>query len=468
MRKMKNWLLLNLRLSSIPVVLAILIFHVAGAQSIAFEGIVLKAGTTEPIPYASIIFNTNRSTITNEEGRFVLIDSTRRVEAITISCIGFKTATSIVPKNVTTEAKFFLEESPVVLPEVAISDKEPDPVVLMKEVISLLESNFMHAPYESTFFYRGTIRENDKYTSFIESTGDWHSEGFNLQHYSEKEYNFLNFYEYFNPHHTRAALHAPWPQLENIKIARMPFLFSFYRAFRYAIPTTTTLYDLAFNKVYDEPSDLYVIDFKPKKIKVMQKQLEKVERNPGFSLSEGQYYIDYATMAITQIDFRFDTQGVTFSGTIKFTKIGDRYYKQYMRVTTVFSNNQSSYNTTEEVFWSDFDTRELSKSEIEKKYSIKLGDSKPTLRNLQASNTLVSKKLKNAYPGIRLSGLDWIIYSPSYEKNFWDRVVIPPNPHFKKIKNDLLTFGPLDQQFGTNKFLELYEKQKELNAHGNR
>lgn|GEM_PF-3429987 len=445
----------------------VLLALLADAQNVTLQGVVLKSGTKEPVPYASIIYNTNKSAITNEEGRFIIVDSIGKIENIIISCVGFKSITPDVHQlKATEDLRFFLEESLLVLPEVTISGEEPDPTKLMAEVISLLESNFMNKPYESTYFYRGTIRENDKYTSLIESTGDWHSEGFSLSHYSEKDFAFLNFYEYFHPHHTRAALHHPWPQLENAKIARMPFLFSFYRSFRYVIPTTTDLYDFALSKVYDEQSDLYVIEFKPKKIKDMQKQLEKLERNPGFSLSTGKYYIDFATMAITQIDFVFVTQGISFSGTIKFTKISDQYYKQYMRVNSVLNNDKSSFNTTEEVFWSDFDAQELAKNTIEKKYNIKLRDLKSPFRSLQVSNH--SKKIRASYPNIHLSGLDWIVYLPMYEKNFWDKTITPPNPQEKKIKSDLLTFGPLEKQFETNKISELYEKQKERTAHGNR
>lgn len=54
------------------------------------------------------------------------------------------------------------------------------------------------------------------------------------------------------------------------------------------------------------------------------------------------------------------------------------------------------------------------------------------------------------------------------KKIFLDKVIIPPNPHHKKIMSDLLTFGPVEKQFETNEISELYEKQKVLDSHFSR
>src|SRR5690606_37127875 len=55
--------------------------------------VVLDAHTKQPVPYATIQYGPNKGVITNDEGRFSLIDKTGEIESITVSSMGYGSLT---------------------------------------------------------------------------------------------------------------------------------------------------------------------------------------------------------------------------------------------------------------------------------------------------------------------------------------------------------------------------------------
>lgn len=428
------------------------------------KGTVRNKDTNQPVSFASIAYKSNKGTAANEQGNFIIeIDTSFTQVEFRITCVGYKPMSFYLNKaDLDRDHIFFLEENVIFLDEVEISNNRMSAKLLMDQVITKLTTNFPDQPYESDFFYRGSILKDSDYTCFIESVGEWHSEGFSLLHYSNKNHAFLNYYDYFIPKHTRAILNDPWPQFDSPKITRLPNLFNFYRAYKYLIPRSSRFHDYTIERIYkEEHQEIYVVQFKPKTISQLEHQLKKFERNPGFSLSEGKYYIDFTTKAIVQIDFKFTNQGINFSGLLKFMPVGNRLYKHYMKVETDFNHKKIHYYIAEEIFWSKFERSELDKRGLEQKFDMKVLSADAPMRGCQAAyiNTISDLCLK--YPGIEFRGLDWILYVPAYDHSFWAHHETPPNQAESKIMVDLMKFGKLEDQFRDDKFARFYEKQKE-------
>jgi iron complex outermembrane receptor protein len=90
----------------------------ANAQN--YKGIVLEKETDIPIIYAEIYFpELHSSTITDENGHFLLNDAPTNTISVTISMIGYKTYSGKV--NFNKQQKFYLEQSHISLKDVVIS-----------------------------------------------------------------------------------------------------------------------------------------------------------------------------------------------------------------------------------------------------------------------------------------------------------------------------------------------------------
>lgn len=114
--------------------------------------VVLDANTRQPIPYATIQYGPNKGVITNDEGRFSLIDKNDEVESITISSLGYASVTIDV-KDINQET-IFLAPSNIELKNVFLTNKNLSGQEIVEKVKESVKSNYNFDLTHKKFFFR--------------------------------------------------------------------------------------------------------------------------------------------------------------------------------------------------------------------------------------------------------------------------------------------------------------------------
>ncbi len=138
-------------------------------QFIAIRGIVLNSETREPVVFASIfIRGTNIGTVSNSNGRFLIkIPYRFRNRELVFSSIGYKTH-SVAPATLNKLTnKVYL--TPAVIPIKEVVIRHLDPVHLLTAAVEKIPQNYAVKPVMMTGFYRESIRKNKKYLSVAEA-----------------------------------------------------------------------------------------------------------------------------------------------------------------------------------------------------------------------------------------------------------------------------------------------------------
>lgn len=133
------------------------------------KGFVYSSKTKQPLPYASLtINNTNISTVTNNQGAFLLkVPNNYLNQELTVSFLGYTskvlTISLLNPDNTEIALETFIEE----LPEIKISLKNASSVI--QEVLIRKGVNYINTPLNMTAFYRESIKKRRTYVSLTEA-----------------------------------------------------------------------------------------------------------------------------------------------------------------------------------------------------------------------------------------------------------------------------------------------------------
>lgn len=128
----------------------LLLFQLGYVKDIT--AVVLDANTRQPIPYATIQFGPNKGVITNDEGRFSLIDKNDEVDYITVSSLGYGSVT--IQVNDINEETIYLASSNIELKNVFLTNKNLSPQEIVEKVRENVKSNYNFDLTHKKFFFR--------------------------------------------------------------------------------------------------------------------------------------------------------------------------------------------------------------------------------------------------------------------------------------------------------------------------
>lgn len=155
--------------------LLIFSFNFISAQVTILNGVVLSPDN-RPIPYCSVgIWNTNKGTVCNENGEFIL--NTDLNETLVISIIGFEQKMLPV-KSLTSKEnlKIYLTPKQYQLKDVSILAITP--LEIIQNAVSNIKNNYPTTPSSLSGFYRETIVDNGEYTRLVEAAIDIYDPGY--------------------------------------------------------------------------------------------------------------------------------------------------------------------------------------------------------------------------------------------------------------------------------------------------
>jgi len=134
------------------------------------KGEVVDTNTKEPLVFATLnLLETNISTITNTEGKFILkIPASIKNGKIKISFIGYKSKEIEVAEFAKNFNTISLNETAMELQEVNILTLK-DAANLVKEVFKNKADNYLKDPTVMTAFYRETIKKRNRNVSLSEA-----------------------------------------------------------------------------------------------------------------------------------------------------------------------------------------------------------------------------------------------------------------------------------------------------------
>lgn len=137
-----------------------------------YKGYVLDLENNKPLISVTIsVEETNISTITNDEGEFLLkVPKDLKDSKIIISHLGYRDKTILLSEFKGDILKIKLKVSVTELSEITIGSKDPD--VLIRAVIKKKGSNYLNDNTIMTAFYRETIRKRRTYVSLSEAVVD--------------------------------------------------------------------------------------------------------------------------------------------------------------------------------------------------------------------------------------------------------------------------------------------------------
>lgn len=134
-----------------------------------FSGLVVDGKTKKPLEFASIIVNnTNISTITNLDGKFLLkVPVPDLDKSVTISFLGYDNYVIKLNDFSSSKTIIKMEESYVNLPNVSLISR--DPIFILKKVLKNRDMNYSKNPLIMNGFYRESIKKRRKYASLSEA-----------------------------------------------------------------------------------------------------------------------------------------------------------------------------------------------------------------------------------------------------------------------------------------------------------
>ncbi len=137
-----------------------------------YRGIVVDSDSNKPLISATISLNeTNISTITNDEGEFLLkVPKNIASDKITISFLGYNDEVVSLSTLSKDEVKIRLNPSVTQLSEVNIDPRDPE--ALIKAVMKRRGDNYQNDNTIMTAFYRETIKKRRTYVSLSEAVVD--------------------------------------------------------------------------------------------------------------------------------------------------------------------------------------------------------------------------------------------------------------------------------------------------------
>ncbi len=137
-----------------------------------FKGSVLDSESNRPLVSATIsVNNTNISTVTNDEGKFLLkVPKDVANNKITISHLGYRDKIIELSEFKGKSMKIKLDLSIIELSEVSIDPRDPE--ALIRAVMKKKGTNYLSDNTIMTAFYRETIKRRRSYVSLSEAVVD--------------------------------------------------------------------------------------------------------------------------------------------------------------------------------------------------------------------------------------------------------------------------------------------------------
>ena len=256
---------------------------------VEFKGKVIDGRTKKVLVYATLsVNNSNISTITNNEGSFVLKVPTEFIKNdVIISFLGYK--------KLFLNLQFFKKENTVItleptieeLSEVTIYSKDPNE--LIKEVLKKRSQNYFDKPMLMTSFYRETIKKRRTYASLSEAVVEVHK-----QPYTSSKTDIIKLFKSrkktnYNKLDTIALKLRGGPfsnlYLDFMKTPRSLFTDDMFNNYTFSYDASTKIS----NKV------IYVVNFKQKS-------------NVTEPLYYGKLYIDAESLAIKSATFNLNLE----------------------------------------------------------------------------------------------------------------------------------------------------------------
>ncbi|WP_373072464.1 carboxypeptidase-like regulatory domain-containing protein [Zeaxanthinibacter enoshimensis] len=137
--------------------LGISIFLWTGVFGQELSGRVLDEQTGEPIAFATIQSDRFEGVISNDEGYFAL-PLNNSEGSLTVSCMGYQTKT--LPLKILQAGKpiIYLKEAVVLLDEVMVSNRRPDPYEILRKVKERIPENYVLDNRSYRLFFRETSK----------------------------------------------------------------------------------------------------------------------------------------------------------------------------------------------------------------------------------------------------------------------------------------------------------------------
>lgn len=255
-----------------------------------YSGIVIDSQTKKPLVFASLSINdTNISTITNNDGEFLLkVPNTITNAKVTISFLGYQKRILNLSELKKAKNKIMLIASTTVLPDVALS-LPSNAKALVKETLKKKGKNNLNDNVLMTAFYRETIKKRKKNISLAEAIVNIHK-----QPYTSPRKDYITLY--------KARKSTDYSKLDTLalKLQGGPFNALYIDLMKYPEYMFT-----------DDVIDLYTFSFAPsttingKPVYVVNfKQRDEVTEPLYF----GKLFIDSKTLALTSAIYKLNVE----------------------------------------------------------------------------------------------------------------------------------------------------------------
>lgn len=257
---------------------------------VEYKGIVIDSDTHDVLESVSLsIKNTNTSTFTNSEGKFILkVPENIKEHTVVLSLLGYQTKE--VSLNILSNENSEIELSLKVteLPQVNVTGFK-NAEALVKQVFANKEKNYLDQPVLMTTFYRETIKKRSKNVSLTEAVVDLYK-----QSYSSKSRDVMKL--------NKARKSTDYKRLDTLafKLQGGPFSTLYLDIMKYPeyIFDEETIEDYKYT--FDKPTTInnkpvYVVNF-----------VKKPDENP-LSYS-GKLYVDANSLALASAVYSLNVE----------------------------------------------------------------------------------------------------------------------------------------------------------------
>jgi len=161
--------------------LAFAITTAVGQENIRLSGKVVDRSTKEPLAFSTVsILGTSEGVVSNFQGLFEFsIPATRSADTLYVSMLGYQPYKAVFSSHVDTEEiTIQLEESIVVLEEVAVSEKRLSALEIVTKSVERITENYPVTPYLLEGFTRSHKYECGRYVKLYEADFEVYGGGY--------------------------------------------------------------------------------------------------------------------------------------------------------------------------------------------------------------------------------------------------------------------------------------------------
>ncbi len=337
-------------------------------RQIIVSGKIIDQNSGKPVPFANIcLVGQSLGSVSNMNGEFIIkIPGYMQNDSLGISCIGYRTFIEPL-EEIRNQRIFKLQTEYVPIQEVII--RKTEPLYLLKTAIRKIPDNYNIKPSILTSFYRETIEHGNRYLSITESVLQTYKSGYSRNHESDliKVLKGRKSQNLDSKDSLLIKLKAGLNTTLMLDLIKNPADFLQEDFFEYYD------YQLA-DIISDNNRETYVIHFRQKE-------------NIVEPLYFGKIYIDVKNLAIKNIEFSLEKNGISKTGDrfvikkprwlivkpveanyrVSYREFGQKYYLNLIRCETGFKIRQrrqlfsSLYDSKIEMVVTDIDTSDVVK-----------------------------------------------------------------------------------------------------------